>query len=105
MEGVSLLRPFNGKPFTRNQPLLWEHEGNRAVREGQWKLVAKENQPWELYDMDQDRSEMNDLAANHPDKVRELTAKWELYARPANVLPLGAGRPKPAQKAGAQKRQ
>jgi arylsulfatase A-like enzyme len=92
MEGVSLRPVLTGKPLNRPQPIFWEHEGNRAVRNGQWKLVAKENQPWELYDIDADRTEMNDLAAKNPDKVKELAAKWEAWAVRAKVSPLGAWR-------------
>jgi len=89
MEGISLAPAFQGKPLKRAEPLFWEHESNRAVREGRWKLVAKANQPWELYDMEQDRTEMHDLAAGHPEEVRRLSAKWEAWASRANVLPLG----------------
>jgi arylsulfatase A-like enzyme len=62
------------------------------VRDGQWKLVAKENQPWELYDIAADRTEMSDLAAKYPDKMKELAAKWDAWAARANVLPLGTWR-------------
>jgi arylsulfatase len=89
MEGINLMPAFNGKPLTRRQPLFWEHEGNRAVREGKWKLVAKENQPWELYDMEKDRSEVNDLALSYSKKVQQLAAKWDAFAKRADVLPLG----------------
>ena len=43
LEGVSLVPAFDGKSLDRSQPIFWEHEGNRAIRDGQWKLVAKEN--------------------------------------------------------------
>jgi arylsulfatase len=92
LEGASLAPAFAGRAISRAQPIFWEHEGNRAVRDGQWKLVAKENQPWELYDMAADRTEMSDLAAKLPDKVKELAAKWDAYAARADVLPLGAWR-------------
>jgi arylsulfatase len=59
-----------------------------AIRDGEWKLVAKENKPWELFNMQQDRSELNDLAEKHPEKVKELEAKWNDYAARAQVLPL-----------------
>jgi arylsulfatase len=78
----------------RSQPLFWEHEANRAVRDGKWKLVAKENEPWELYDIDADRSEMHDLAASHPEKAKQLATFWEEYAARADVLPLGGWRAK-----------
>jgi len=48
LEGVSLIPTFTGASLKRRDPVFWEHEGNRAVRDGDWKLVAKENQPWEL---------------------------------------------------------
>ena len=77
-----------------SEHFFWEHEGNRAFRDGKWKLVAKENQPWELYDIEADRTEMNDLASKQPAKVKELAAKWDAWAARANVLPLGTWRAK-----------
>ena len=91
-EGVSLVPAFVANPLKRVRPLFWEHEGNRAVRDGKWKLVAKENKPWELYDMEKDRTEMNDLSSTFPDKVSELTRQWNDYAARCNVLPLGGWR-------------
>ncbi len=92
MEGVSLRPVFTGKSLKRPQPIFWEHEGNRAVREGKWKIVAKENQLWELYDIEADRVELHDLATKHPDKLKELAAKWDAWAARAHVLPLGTWR-------------
>jgi len=79
--------------------LYWEHEGNRAVRQGKWKLVALHNGPWELYDIDADRTELNSLAAKHPDKVKEMTALYDAWAARANVAPWGSWR-KGGKKAG-----
>jgi arylsulfatase A-like enzyme len=93
MEGTSLVPAFLGRPLQRKNPLFWEHESNRAVRDGQWKLVAMEDRPWELYDMTKDRTEMHDLAAAQPDKVRELSAAWDSWAKRADVLPLGSWKP------------
>ncbi len=90
MQGVSLVPAFSGKPLNRPEPLFWEHEGNRAVRDGKWKLVSKADQPWELYDLEQDRTEMNDLAARNSELVKALAAKWDAWAARADVLPLGA---------------
>jgi arylsulfatase len=92
MEGVSLAPAFEGKPLERENPIYWEHEGNRAIRDGKWKLVAKENRPWELYDMEAHRTELNDLAAEQPELIKELETKWDAYAERAAVLPLGAWR-------------
>jgi arylsulfatase A-like enzyme len=92
MEGVSLTPAFRGKVLDRNSPIFWEHEGNRAVRDGRWKLVAKENKPWELYDIETDRTEQNDLSSAEPKRAKELAAQWDAYAARANVLPLGGWR-------------
>ena len=55
-----------GRQIERTDALYWEHEGNRAVRDGKWKLVSRHPDRWELYDMEADRSELNDLAAREP---------------------------------------
>jgi arylsulfatase len=95
MEGKSLVPAFAGKGIER-EAIYWEHEGNRAVRVGDWKLVAKGAKgPWELYNIAQDRSEQNDLAASEPRRVKNLSALWQAYAERANVLPLNPRRPAP----------
>ncbi|MEX2140818.1 MAG: arylsulfatase [Pirellulales bacterium] len=86
LEGRSLVPVFTGQPLDRDA-LFWEHEGNRAVRVDDWKLVAKNKQPWELYNLQSDRTELNDLAAGMPDKVREMSATWDAWAKRAGVLP------------------
>jgi arylsulfatase len=93
MEGVSLTPAFQGKSLNRKNLLFWEHESNRAVRDGKWKLVAMEDQPWELYDMEKDRTEMNNLAAKNPEKVQQLSKAWDDWAKRADVLPLGVWHP------------
>lgn len=98
MEGVSLAPLFRGESLTRPQPIFWEHESNRAVRDGKWKLVAKADEPWELYDMETDRTELHDLAAANPDKVKSLAAQWDAWAERAKVLPLGGWKEKNAKK-------
>jgi arylsulfatase len=58
--------------------LWWQHEGNRAVRIGDWKLVAAgKDAEWELYNLATDRAESKDLAASMPEKVAELRTRWE----------------------------
>jgi arylsulfatase A-like enzyme len=71
MSGTSLLPAFTGKKISRKDPIFFMHEGNRAVRSGKWKLVAKWKEPWELYDMEADRTEMHNLAQQRPDLVKE----------------------------------
>jgi arylsulfatase len=72
--------------------LAWEHERNRAIRDGKWKLVAVHGAEWELYDIDSDPSELTDLAKEQPAKVKELAAKWDEWARRTNVLPYPGGK-------------
>jgi arylsulfatase A-like enzyme len=84
-EGDSLVPLLKGKK-ARSRPIFMEHEGNRAIRDGKWKLVGLRGHRWELYNMENDRTEMNDLAAKFPDKVKELALKWETIAKRANVF-------------------
>jgi arylsulfatase len=89
MVGVSLLPALAGKMLERKSPIFFEHEGNRAVRDENWKLVAKgEDGAWELYDMTSDRSEMHDLAAKEPDRVKKMAAAWQAWAEANHVLPM-----------------
>ena len=76
VEGKSLVPLLQGRDDKRQDALFWEHEGNRAVRWGKWKLVARKDDPWELYDLSMDRTETNNLAQAKPSLVSELL---ELY--------------------------
>ena len=87
LEGLSLKPVFETGKRTGHAEIFWEHEGNRAVRQGKWKLVAKHRQPWELYDVVADRSELHDLAATETAKAAELQTKYEAWAKRAQVLP------------------
>src|SRR5262249_8139356 len=76
--GKSLVPAFARDGTVTRDSLWWLHEGNRALRAGDWKIVAAgKDSPWELYDLSSDRSETRNLAAEKPDKVRELAAFWE----------------------------
>jgi arylsulfatase A-like enzyme len=87
MEGVTLRPAFTGGGLNRRGALCWEHEGNRAVREGRWKLVSRYPGHWELFDLEADRTETNDLAARHPDRADQMAGQYEKWARRAQVLP------------------
>jgi arylsulfatase len=95
-EGTSLVPAFTGNSWTRSSPLYWEHEGNRAMRDGKWKLVANGPRgPWELYDVEVDRSEMHDLAGQFPDRVAGMKEQWEAWSRRVGVQPWPVTRTKP----------
>jgi len=99
MEGKSLVPAFANKAVERDA-LFWEHEGNAAVRSGDWKLVRRGHDgTWELYNMKSDRPELHDLAAQNPEKAKELEAKWEAWAERAHVKPY------PREKKGKEKPQ
>jgi arylsulfatase A-like enzyme len=87
LEGESLLPLFEGRQRPDRSPIFWEHEGNRAVRSGKWKLVSRYPHDWELYDMETDRTELHDVSAKHSDKVKELSSLYDRWAQRCGVLP------------------
>ena len=94
LEGVSLNPAFQAKSLDRKDALYFDHHLNGAIRDGKWKLVrygktGREAKlyPWELFDMEKDRSETENLAKKHPEKVNELESKWEEWAVRARVKP------------------
>ncbi len=97
LEGKSLATAFADKRIDR-EAIYWEHEGNRAVRMGEWKLVAKHDEPWELYNISNDRIEANDLADKMPEKVKEMVGKYEIWAKRALVEPWPVNPPKKKNK-------
>ncbi|MGV3661206.1 MAG: arylsulfatase [Prosthecobacter sp.] len=89
MEGTSLVPMLKGQEIAKRL-LYWEHEGNRALRDGPWKLVAKGGgKPWELYNIDEDRAEQHDRAASESARLETMKTQWQAWAARANVLPLG----------------
>ena len=96
-QGVSLRPAFNGEAIERGRPLFWEHEGNRAVLDGEWKLVAKEDESWELYNVANDRSELDNLAGTQSERVKTMSDAWAAWAERSDVLPLGAWKGKKAR--------
>ena len=98
MQGISLAPSFD-KEINPDRYLFWEHESNKAIRKGKWKLVYKapgrekgKNEPtpydrWELFDMEADRTETRDLAPSMPDLVKDMADAWERIAWECKVKP------------------
>ncbi len=85
-EGHSLLPVLQGKQRTGHESLCWYLFGNRAIRQGRWKLVwGVTAAKWELYDMQTDRTETNDLAGKHPQRVAQMKAAWLDWAKQTEV--------------------
>ncbi len=89
VRGRSLTPIFAGKQRAPHEELffLFGPNTNRALRQGKWKLVSHDRRPWELYDVDQDRTELHDLAAKYPERVEAMTARWEALC--AEMGPAG----------------
>ena len=81
MQGVSLRPAFDGGKLARTQPIFWEHEGNKAVRDGKWKLVQRHRLGWQLFNMESDRTEQRDLITQHPEIATRLEAAWLAWAQ------------------------
>jgi arylsulfatase len=86
VEGRSLV-PLLAGESRQAAVYVWEHEGNRAIRDGDYKLVGSFGNDWELFDMRVDRLEANDLAAAMPQKAAELSARYEAEAARVGIQP------------------
>ena len=77
--------------------LWWLHEKHRAVQVGDWKLIADDGQPWELYDLKTDRAEQQNLAERMPEKVNELSRVWQrqtdAFTELVKKTPIDSGKP------------
>lgn len=96
------INPLNGQDLNPiltggrmpERVLYWEHEGNKAILDNYWKLVSKSSNSipyegaWELYNMTNDKTELIDLAKKYPTKVKELSSKWENWAKANHVYPI-----------------
>jgi arylsulfatase len=91
MEGVSLRPAFaaetSAQSLGRKQPIFWEHEGNKAVRDGKWKLVQRHKLAWQLFDMEADRTEQRDLIKDQPELAKKMETAWNDWAARTFVDP------------------
>jgi arylsulfatase len=90
LRGKSLLPVFRGHKRKGHEAIFWEHIKHAAIRQGRWKLVSKDatgSKPWELYDIENDRTELNDLAEEFGQRAEQMKQKWIEWASRVNVLP------------------
>ncbi|MEM7233631.1 MAG: arylsulfatase [Planctomycetota bacterium] len=95
LRGLSLASAFVGKPIERSEPMFSEHENNAFLIDGRWKLVGRgvsthdgpKAELWELYDLTEDRTELNDLAESKPELLRRMTERWLRWAKADKVYP------------------
>jgi arylsulfatase A-like enzyme len=97
LEGISLAPIIRNERWVAHEELAWEHFGARAIRVGDWKLVARKGGAWELYNIAKDRGESENRAADEPEKLREMEERWERWAKRTNVFPTpdAPAQPKP----------
>lgn len=114
LPGISLRPAFSGQPLERGKPMFMEHETNAFIREGDWKLegrnIAMPNgvlaKRWQLFNMKDDRTELNNLAETMPDKVKAMAGEWRAWADAVHVYPKpGAKKAGPPAKADAEEKE
>lgn len=85
-DGKSLIPLINQEITAIHDTLFWEHVGGRAVRIGDWKMASLKGETWELFDLSVDRTEMNNLATEQPERVESMNAIWEEWARKMKLI-------------------
>ena len=86
LQGESLMPLLQGKDWQREQPIFFEHEGNCAIRHGQFKLVKQFGEDWELYDMETDRTELHNLAGKNEPLEKALLKQYDSWATANGVM-------------------
>jgi arylsulfatase A-like enzyme len=100
MEGRSLVPALHGKKIARGDSFYWEHEGNRAMVDGRYKLVSRFPNKWELYNLEADRCEMHDLATAESSRMERMTGTHSRWTKRCNVMPWDEVKKMPATDAG-----
>ncbi len=93
LEGESFKPVLEGRRFEKSRPLAWEHEGNQAIRIGDWKLVREHTKAWELYNLEQDRTELHDLSSKESDRVAQMSKAYGEWAENAGASQWPPGDP------------
>ena len=84
-DGKSLLPVLTKNTQVLHDTLYWEHEGGRRIRIGDWKMSSLPREPWQLFHISEDHTEINDLASQYPQKVAEMNEAWEKWATKIGV--------------------
>ena len=82
------LSSFKNNYWTRIRPIWFEHEGNRALREGDWKLVNRHGEKWELYNISEDRTEQNDFSNKETKRLKNMITTWDEISRGYDIQNL-----------------
>ena len=80
LDGISLVPTFSGNKLKRKNPLFFQYGSWQVIRQ-EWKLVQRKKEPWQLYDLSKDRTEMRDLALHFPERVKLMKRKWTEMAK------------------------
>lgn len=87
LRGMSLVSAFKGNAIERSNPIFWEHSGGKAMRQGSWKLVKKNNRNWELFNLETDPTELHNLSEKQSDRLKNMIASFEVWAKEVGVKP------------------
>ena len=86
--GTSLKPAFAARPVKRKAPIFWEHEGNKGILDGKWKLVAENTEDWQLYNIEDDRTELHDLYKKYPQIARRLEKQYDDWFHKVKAEPF-----------------
>lgn len=89
MEGVSLFPIVLNQPVPRHKPIFWEHQGNKAMIKDEWKIVSNTREPWQLYNLKTDRTEVKDLAVEYPEQLRKMVYEYNNWFERVEAMPYG----------------
>ena len=87
LEGCSFIEAIDNGSWSRDKPILWEHEGNRAMRDGEWKIVSEIGKGWEIYNMSYDRTELNDLVEGERERIKLMTNFYSDWMKRCDIEP------------------
>lgn len=87
LEGMSILPAMNGEKSERDKPIFFQWANSQAVRKGNWKLVSYVDEPWDLYNIKEDRTEINDVSGMHPERVKQLDSIYHAWAERVGAKP------------------